>query len=347
MAMESVLVVLGTSDTDIFEMPADMSGVAVVALGNANASARTVTIKIYKQALASTETLINALSLSANAAPTKLPPISMEAGDKIIGSASNTASVLATGFVNTSGSTSSKAFQGYSAYSGAVTYPLNAIVTSSGIVYLSLQAGNLNNTPASSPSWWMEILDPADISGALLAANNLSDVASAATAFGNIKQAASESATGVLEIATQAEAEALTDDARAMTPLKTNQQFRAQTEVAMLAVSDETTDLSTGTAKITFRAPYALENITFRANVNEAPTGSTIVVDINKNGSTMMTTNKLTIDASEETSVSAATAVGMTTTTCSDDDEFTVDVDQVGSTTAGKGLKITMYGNKV
>lgn len=49
-------------------------------------------------------------------------------------------------------------------------------------------------------------------------ANNLSDVASAATAFSNIKQAASDTATGVIEIAIQSEMEAGTDNTRAVVP---------------------------------------------------------------------------------------------------------------------------------
>lgn len=44
-------------------------------------------------------------------------------------------------------------------------------------------------------------------SGDMLAANNLSDVASAGTAFANIKQAATTSVTGVVELATDAEAQ--------------------------------------------------------------------------------------------------------------------------------------------
>lgn len=52
----------------------------------------------------------------------------------------------------------------------------------------------------------------------LTKADNLSDVANAATAFGNIKQAASATATGVVELATQAEAQAKTDTTRALTP---------------------------------------------------------------------------------------------------------------------------------
>lgn len=50
--------------------------------------------------------------------------------------------------------------------------------------------------------------------GGLLAANNLSDVANAATAFGNIKQAATTAATGVVELATDAEVKTGTDSAR-------------------------------------------------------------------------------------------------------------------------------------
>jgi len=52
----------------------------------------------------------------------------------------------------------------------------------------------------------------------LAKASNLSDVASAATAFANIKQAASDSATGVVELATTAETQTGTDTARAVTP---------------------------------------------------------------------------------------------------------------------------------
>ena len=58
----------------------------------------------------------------------------------------------------------------------------------------------------------------ADGVGDLTAANNLSDVASAATAFGNIKQAATASATGVVELATIAETSTGTDTTRAVTP---------------------------------------------------------------------------------------------------------------------------------
>lgn len=53
--------------------------------------------------------------------------------------------------------------------------------------------------------------------GDLLAANNLSDVVNAATAFTNIKQAATTTATGVVELTTDAEARASSDTTRALT----------------------------------------------------------------------------------------------------------------------------------
>ena len=56
--------------------------------------------------------------------------------------------------------------------------------------------------------------------GDMLAVNNLNEVVSKPTAFANIKQAASEVATGVVELATQAEVTTGTDDVRAITPLK-------------------------------------------------------------------------------------------------------------------------------
>lgn len=77
-------------------------------------------------------------------------------------------------------------------------------------------ADNAGGTEASVGTSWT-VLEH-NLTGALLASNNLSDVASAATAFGNIKQDATTSATGVVELATQAEAQAKTDTVRAVTP---------------------------------------------------------------------------------------------------------------------------------
>lgn len=113
----------------------------------------------------------------------------------------------------------------------------------------------------------------------------------------------------------------------------------------VIACSDETTNLSTGTAKVTFRMPHAMTLTEVRASVTDAPTGSTLIVDINEGGSTILST-KLSIDASEKTSTTAATAAVISDTALADDAEITIDIDQVGSTNTGKGLKVTLIGTR-
>jgi hypothetical protein len=113
----------------------------------------------------------------------------------------------------------------------------------------------------------------------------------------------------------------------------------------VIACSDETTNLTTGTAKVTFRMPYAMTLSSVRASVNTAPTGSTLIVDINEGGSTILST-KLSIDASELTSTTAATAAVISDTALADDAEVTIDIDQIGSTVAGKGLKVVLKGTR-
>jgi hypothetical protein len=118
-----------------------------------------------------------------------------------------------------------------------------------------------------------------------------------------------------------------------------------QTEAIILACSDETTALTAGTAKLTFRMPYAFTLTAVRASVTTAPTGSVLTVDINESGTTILST-KLTIDASEKTSTTAATAAVISDSSLADDVEITVDIDGVGSTIAGAGLKVYLIGHQ-
>jgi hypothetical protein len=107
----------------------------------------------------------------------------------------------------------------------------------------------------------------------------------------------------------------------------------------VIAASDEATDLTTGTNKVYFRMPYAATLLAVRATVNTAPTGSTLIVDINEAGTSLLST-KLSIDASEKTSTTAASAAVISDSALADDAEITIDIDQIGSTVAGKGLKV-------
>jgi len=112
-----------------------------------------------------------------------------------------------------------------------------------------------------------------------------------------------------------------------------------------VACSDETTALTVGTAKVTFRMPYAMTLTAVRASVTTAPTGSTLIVDINEGGTSILST-KLSIDATEKTSTTAATPAVISDSALADDAEITIDIDQIGSTVAGAGLKVTLIGTR-
>ena len=113
----------------------------------------------------------------------------------------------------------------------------------------------------------------------------------------------------------------------------------------VVAASDETTALTTGTAKVTFRMPYAFTLAAVRASLTTAQASGTIfTVDINESGTTILST-KLTIDNTEKTSTTAATPPVISDTALADDAEITIDIDQVGDGTA-KGLKITLIGTR-
>ena len=104
----------------------------------------------------------------------------------------------------------------------------------------------------------------------------------------------------------------------------------------IVAISDETTDLTTGTAKVTFRMPFAMTLTEVRASLTTASTGAVSTFDINENGSTILST-KLTIDTTEKTSTTATTPAVISDSALGDDNEITIDIDQVGSTVPGAG----------
>ena len=114
-------------------------------------------------------------------------------------------------------------------------------------------------------------------------------------------------------------------------------------ETIIFSVTDETENASVGTSKVSFRAPYGITLTSVRASVATAPSGSTLVVDINESGSSILST-KLSIDSGEETSTTAATPAVISDSALADDALISVDVDQVGSSTAGAGLKVYLLG---
>lgn len=116
-----------------------------------------------------------------------------------------------------------------------------------------------------------------------------------------------------------------------------------KTESFVIAASDETTAITAGTNKVKFRIPYAFTVTAVRASLSTAQTsGNIFTVDINEAGTSILST-KLTIDNTESTSTTAATAAVISDTSLADDAEISVDVDQIGDGTA-KGLKVVIIG---
>ena len=121
--------------------------------------------------------------------------------------------------------------------------------------------------------------------------------------------------------------------------------FTSPEEQSMtVALSDESTAITTGAAKLTMRAPFAMTLTKIpRASVSTASSSGSPLIDINKNGVSIFSTNIL-IDSGEKTSVTATTPAVLSTTSIADDEELTFDIDTAGTGT--KGLKITIYYEK-
>lgn len=153
--------------------------------------------------------------------------------------------------------------------------------------------------------------------------------------------AASLTVAGKVELATTAEIDTGTDSTRAI-PVD---QFVASTRnvrYLLIRVLGSTTDCSVAaTVGGDVEIPFTGTITEIGAYVDTAGTTGTMTIDVNKGGATLMTTNKITIDSTEKSSRTAATAPALTTTAVSAGDLITVDIDAI-HTTAAKGLTIRL-----
>lgn len=120
-------------------------------------------------------------------------------------------------------------------------------------------------------------------------------------------------------------------------------------DVIWLAVTNNVSSLTTGTAKLSKILPQAFQIDTgtdsgVGCSVITAPTTSGITVDMNEAGSTIMTTNKVDIDATENNSQNAGTAPTVTDSALAKGARITIDIDAIGSGTAGVGLTCWLIG---
>lgn len=115
-----------------------------------------------------------------------------------------------------------------------------------------------------------------------------------------------------------------------------------QTKYILVRVLDSATTNATGTTiGGDIEIPITGTITEIGAYVDTAGTTGLMTIDINKNGTTLMTTNKVTLDSTEKSSRTAATAPVLTTTAITAGDLITVDVDAI-QTTPAKGLTIRL-----
>lgn len=110
-----------------------------------------------------------------------------------------------------------------------------------------------------------------------------------------------------------------------------------------ITILDETTALTTGT-KFTFKVPYQLHLTEVRLFATTAPTGQALIVDIEHPSSISIFSTRPQIDAGENDSRDSGTTQAFSSPNLVDTDNVLIVIDQIGSGTAGAGLKVTFIG---
>jgi hypothetical protein len=100
--------------------------------------------------------------------------------------------------------------------------------------------------------------------------------------------------------------------------------------------------LVTGAKPFRWYARGAWTILAVRASVGTAPTGASVIVDVNKNGTTIFTTqsSRPTIAVSTNTALNSADPE---IDTLANGDYLTLDVDQIGSTEPGQNLTVQVW----
>ncbi len=159
---------------------------------------------------------------------------------------------------------------------------------------------------------------------------------------------ASATLAGKVELATTAEIDTGTDSTRAMPVdqfVASNRNIRYVTIRLVEAGTEVAVDTTVGGDWVCPFTGTLLQSDSKKnrcsANTDTAGTTGTMVVDVHKGGTTVMTTNKLDIETTEKSTNTATTQPDLTTTAVTEGDVFTFDVDAI-HTTPAKGLSVTL-----
>ena len=112
----------------------------------------------------------------------------------------------------------------------------------------------------------------------------------------------------------------------------------------IIACSDETTAIDSTGTKCTFFMPYGYTIESVRASLTTTSSSGTPTIDISEDGTSIMTTTKITIDPGDLLSLDSATQPVLTDSVLADEAKITIDVDVTG--TGATGLKCYIIGYK-
>jgi len=112
----------------------------------------------------------------------------------------------------------------------------------------------------------------------------------------------------------------------------------------VIACSDETTAIDSTGTKCTFFMPYEYTIESVRASLTTTSSSGTPTIDISENGTSIMTTTKITIDPGDLISTESGTQPVLTDSVLADESKITIDVDVTG--TDATGLKVYIIGYK-
>jgi hypothetical protein len=157
MALKGKPIAVGTTDTDLYTCPSTIeASVHGLVFANGTGSSATITVKVYVQSTAATTTIITGQAVAANTAFTWPKPINLNAGDKIIASAS-TGSAIVCLYSAYEGSAAPVAvgFTPRGAWSSGASYVTNDVVSyTNGSSYLAIQAST-NQQPNTQTAYWL------------------------------------------------------------------------------------------------------------------------------------------------------------------------------------------------
>lgn len=134
------------------------------------------------------------------------------------------------------------------------------------------------------------------------------------------------------------------DPDRKVTVLEAKKLFTQQTFLLDVSRS-ETASVSAAASVYTFEMPFAFTITSVSASVVTAPTGADMQIDVREGATSIFDgANIVVIDAGETSSSTSVAPAVISDGEVAANAVVSVDVDQVGSSVAGAGLKITLTG---